>query len=252
MTNTTQFKISGADLKLIVGDRILGQDRQLLFVTGFLSKRWGTKSKALAELCRERQWGFCCFDFRGNGDSEGAFRDYTLSDWLDDARRVLQLIADGPPLTIIGSSLGGWLAWILGQEFSHVRQLGRLSPAFNMMGKRALEISSTRREEWETTGWMPWADDALHGAFPLSWKWVQESESLWDQRFHTLRRVPTTILHGLQDDVILPQGSWKFTEELLNVDSKFPIELLLKTGDHRFSSPSNLATFLELATLPSA
>ncbi len=222
MTNTTQFKIPGADLKLIVGDRMPGQDRQLLFITGFLSKRWGTKSKALAELCGEQNWGFCCFDFRGNGDSEGAFKDYTLSDWVDDARRVLQLIEDGPPLTLIGSSLGGWLAWMLGQEFSQVRQLVLLAPAFNMMGKHAKKISPSRREQWETTGWMPWADDALHKDFPLSWKWVEESEALWDQRFHSLRRVPTTILHGLQDDVILPQGSWKFTEELLKVDTQFP------------------------------
>jgi len=246
MTTSTTFAISGTDSKLIVGDRLLGHDRQLLFVTGFLSKRWGTKSKALAELCCEQNWGFCCFDFRGNGDSEGAFRDYTLSDWLDDARRVLQLIANGPPLTIIGSSLGGWLAWMLGQEFSQVRQLVLLAPAFNMMGKRALDISSTRREQWKRSGWMPWVDDALHRDFPLSWKWVEESEALWEQRFHSLRRLPTTILHGLQDDVILPQGSWQFTEELLRVDPHFPIELLLKTGDHRFSSPSNLSSFLDL------
>jgi pimeloyl-ACP methyl ester carboxylesterase len=117
MTTPPTFAISGTDANRIVGDRTLGQERQLLFITGFLSKRWGTKSKALAELCREHQWGFCCFDFRGNGDSEGRFGDYTLTDWLDDARRVLQMMADGPPVTIMGSSLGGWLAWILGQEF---------------------------------------------------------------------------------------------------------------------------------------
>ena len=94
---------------------------------------------------------------------------------------------------------------------------------------------------------MPWADDALHRNFPLSWKWTTESGALWDQRFQTLRWVPTTILHGLQDDVIAPQGSWEFTEDLLKVDPQFPVELLFKTGDHRSSSPSNLATFLELA-----
>ena len=147
MNQSSRFDIPGTDSKLIVGDRIPGQDQQLLFITGFLSKRWGTKSTALAELCRERQWGFCCFDFRGNGDSEGAFRDYTLTDWLEDARRVLQIIADGPPVTLIGSSLGGWLAWILGQEFSHVRQLVLLAPAFNMMGKRAQDIPASRRDE---------------------------------------------------------------------------------------------------------
>ena len=247
MNQSTRFDIPGTDSKLIVGDRILGQDRQLLFITGFLSKRWGTKSKALGELCRERQWGFCCFDFRGNGDSEGVFRDYTLNDWLDDAHRVLQMIADGPPVTIIGSSLGGWLAWVLGQRFAKVCQLVLLAPAFNMMGERAQEIPASRRDEWESTGWMPWGDDALHRDFPLSWKWVEESENLWAQRFHPLRRVPTTILHGLQDDVILPKGSWEFTKNLLTADPQFPIELFLKNGDHRFSSPSNLTTFLDLA-----
>ncbi|MDR4493096.1 MAG: alpha/beta fold hydrolase [Nitrospirales bacterium] len=247
MDQTTRFELPGSDGKLIVGDLIPGEDRQLLFVTGFLSKRWGNKSQALADLCRERHWGFCCFDFRGNGDSEGAFAEYTLSDWLDDARSVTKMLADGPPVTIIGSSLGGWLAWLLGQEFEHMQQLMLLAPAFNMMGKRAQDIAPERRQQWKTTGWMPWDDDAVHKDYPLSWKWVEESEALWVTRFVNLRRIPTCIVHGLQDTVILPKGSWEFTEQVLTKDPQFPIELLFKTGGHRFSSPANLHTFLDLA-----
>ena len=249
MRSTTRFEIPGSDSKQIVGDHLSGHTRQLLFITGFLSKRWGTKSKALAKLCGDHGWGFCCFDFRGNGDSEGQFADYTLDDWLDDARRVLQTLLNGPPITIIGSSLGGWLAWCLGQESASVHKLILLAPAFNMMGKRAKEISPSRRQQWETSGWMPWEDDAVHRDFPISWKWVKESERLWEKRFQPLRQVNTTILHGLQDDVIFPTGSWEFTRDLLSAHPQFPIELFFKSGDHRFSSPSNLATFLELAAL---
>jgi uncharacterized protein len=248
MNQSTRFELPGTDGKHIVGDLIPGQDRQLLFVTGFLSKRWGNKSKALADLCRRENWGFCCFDFRGNGESEGAFTDYTLCDWLEDARSVTNMLANGSPMTLIGSSLGGWLAWILGQEFPQVTRLVLLAPAFNMMGKRAQEIAPARRQQWESTGWMPWADDALHRDFPLSWKWVIESEGQWARRFDPLRKVHTRIVHGLQDDVILPKGSWEFAEYLLAQDSQFPIELLFKTGDHRFSSPANLATFLDVAS----
>ncbi len=248
LMNSSRFEIPGSDSKQIVGDHIHGQERQILFITGFLSKRWGNKSKSLAELCQQHNWGFCCFDFRGNGESKGNFSDYTLCDWLDDARSVAQMLADGPPLTIIGSSLGGWLGWLLGQEFSHVKQLLLLAPAFNMMGKRAHAISPTRREQWQQTGWMPWDDDALHRDYPLSWKWVKESEALWAKRLDPPREVPTTILHGLQDNVILPVGSWEMTEHLLNQDPQYPVELILKTGDHRFSSPSNLSTFLDLAS----
>lgn len=248
MDQSTRFELPGSDSNRIVGDRIHGQDRQLLFITGFLSKRWGNKSKALADLCRQRSWGFCCFDFRGNGDSEGVFTDYTLCDWLDDARAVTNMLAEGPPLTIVGSSLGGWLAWILGQEFPQVKRLVLLAPAFNIMGKRAEEISPARRQQWKQTGRIPWEDDPLHRDFPLSWKWVEESEALWARRFDPPRCVPTRILHGLQDDVILPKGSWQFTEHVLMQDPLYPIELLLKTGEHRFSSPANLKTFLYIAS----
>ena len=71
MSGLHSFELAGADGKLIRGDRAMGKDRQILFITGFLSKRWGNKSKALAQWCEEKGWGFCCYDVRGFGDSEG-------------------------------------------------------------------------------------------------------------------------------------------------------------------------------------
>ena len=48
--------------------------------------------------------------------------------------------------------------------------------------------------------------------------------------------------------MILPSGSWDFTRELLENDPDFPIELILKRGDHRFSTPDDLDTFLKLVS----
>jgi hypothetical protein len=44
----------------------------------------------------------------------------------------------------------------------------------------------------------------------------------------------------LQDTVIRPKGSWVFVQHVLAQDPEFPIELLLKTGDHRLSDPEHL------------
>jgi hypothetical protein len=93
---------------------------------------------------------------------------------------------------------------------------------------------------------MPWDDDPAHKDWPLSWKWVEESEALWKQSFDRLRRVKTTILHGLQDGAILPQGSSQFVEELLARDSAFPVSLHLVPGDHRLSGPEHLDLFQRL------
>ena len=86
MSALTPFLLAGPDGKHIRGDHAVGQGRQILFITGFLSKRWGNKSKALAAWCQGKGWGFSCYDVRGFGDSEGQFTDYTLSDWIADAR----------------------------------------------------------------------------------------------------------------------------------------------------------------------
>lgn len=240
------FQLSCADGTLIRGDRALGKDRQILFITGFLSKRWGNKSKALAQWCQERGWGFCCFDFRGWGDSDGTWGVYRLLQWLEDAEAVANLLADGPPVTIVGNSLGGWLAWLIAQKQQTVEELILIAPAFNMMGIRAREIAADRRERWQSTGAMPWDDEPLHREASIPWHWVEDSQMLWERRHDLPRRVKTTILHGLQDTVIRPEGSWTFVQQVLSQDPGFPIELLLKTGDHRLSSPDHLDTFRRL------
>ncbi|MEY4705725.1 MAG: hypothetical protein RL042_1930, partial [Nitrospirota bacterium] len=246
MTRPQPFELTAADGKLIRGDRSIGQDRQILFITGFLSKRWGNKSKALAQWCEEMGWGFCCYDVRGFGDSEGTFTDYTLSDWIKDAQAVLGLITSGPPVTVAGNSLGGWIAWLMAQEFREIERLVLVAPAFNMMGVRARSISEERQHAWHTAGWMPWDDEPAHRNFPIAWKWVEESEAYWKTSFDRLRPVDTVILHGQQDSVILPQGSSQFVEQLRSLAPSFPVELQLVPGDHRLSSPEHLDTFRRL------
>ena len=279
------FELSGADGKLIRGDRAEGTGRHVLFITGFLSKRWGSKSKALAQWCAEQGWGFCCYDVRGFGNSEGNFADYTLSDWIADARSVISMLlgtsdltrpaparqdaplsglthptpasshppapslpsqarfpgdAPCPPLTIVGNSLGGWIAWLMAQERDQVERLIFIAPAFNMMGVRAKTISPERRHDWHRAGWMPWDDDPLHREWPLSWKWVEESEAYWTSSFDRLRRVRTSILHGSGDTVIAPEGSREFVDLLRRQDPSFPVELHLVPGDHRLNGPEHM------------
>lgn len=246
MSSPHSFELAAADGKMIRGDRAEGKDRQILFITGFLSKRWGNKSKALAQWCEEKGWGFCCYDVRGIGDSGGTFTDYTLSDWIADARLVLNMLRDGPPITIVGNSLGGWIAWLMAQEFQDIERLILIAPAFNMMSVRARSISGERRHAWLTAGWMPWDDEPGHRDFPLAWKWVEESEAYWKTSFDRLRPVRTAILHGQQDSVILPQGSSQFVEQLRSVAPSFPVELHLVPGDHRLSGPEHLDLFQRL------
>ena len=240
MSRCEPFVLAGQDGKHIRGDHAVGTGREILFITGFLSKRWGNKSKALAQWCQEQGWGFSCYDVRGFGESEGQFTDYTLSDWIEDARTVVGSLQSGPPLTLVGNSLGSWIAWLVAQECPIVEELILIAPAFNMMGERAKSIPTERLHDWHAAGWMPWDDDPLHNDWPLSWKWVEESEAYWAKTFQNPRPVKTTILHGLEDSVITPEGSRRFADELLRRHPGFPLDLKLIPGDHRLSNPEHV------------
>ena len=182
------------------------------------------------------------------GATRAVWGEYRLLQWLEDAEAVTNLLAGGPPVTIVGNSLGGWLAWLVAQEQPAVEELILIAPAFNMMDLRAAQISNERREQWQATGSMPWDDEPMHREAPIPWHWVEDSQALWSRRLTMPRRVKTTILHGLQDTVIKPDGSWTFVQHLLSQDPEFPIDVLFKTGDHRLSSPDHLETFRQLVS----
>ncbi|MEE8444874.1 MAG: alpha/beta hydrolase, partial [Alphaproteobacteria bacterium] len=61
-----------------------GRSPGVLFCGGFRSDMRGTKAAALDAHCRETGRAFTCFDYRGHGDSSGAFRDGAIGLWRDD------------------------------------------------------------------------------------------------------------------------------------------------------------------------
>ncbi len=151
------FELAAADGKLIRGDRSIGKDRQILFITGFLSKRWGNKSKALAQWCEEKGWGFCCYDVRGFGDSDGTVHRLHAcpiglpmrgSCWTLQEGRYLTRPPQAPqeapftrsPSWAIRSVAGSPGSWR--RSIRAVEQLVLIAPAFNMMGVRAKSIRS--------------------------------------------------------------------------------------------------------------
>jgi pimeloyl-ACP methyl ester carboxylesterase len=52
------------------------------------------------------------FDYFGHGESDGEFRDGTITRWREDALAVIDALTEGP-LVLVGSSMGGWIACLV-------------------------------------------------------------------------------------------------------------------------------------------
>ncbi|TNB48823.1 alpha/beta hydrolase [Martelella lutilitoris] len=92
-----------------------GDKPALVWFSGYGSDMLGTKAEALDAYAGAEALAMVRFDYTGHGESEGAFKDGTISRWLADALKAIEQAAHGR-IIIIGSSMGGWLALRAVQE----------------------------------------------------------------------------------------------------------------------------------------
>lgn len=212
-----------------------GEGPTIVFLPGYASDMSGTKALALEAWAKDRGRAFVRFDYRGCGESEGAFEDYTLADWRDDALLVVDQVAKGP-VVLVGSSMGGWIALLVAKARpNRVTALVGIAPApdftdwgFSQADKMTLltdgrlekpspysdQPSVTTRAFW-TAGE---ANRLMHGTIPL--------------------RVPVRIVQGMRD----PDVPWERAARLAQLIEGDDVQCwLVKDGDHRLSREQDIA-----------
>lgn len=209
----------------------------------------GDKAQALSAYCEERGQQFTRFDYQGHGDSSGRFVDGTIGLWLDDALTVLDQVTEGPQV-IVGSSLGAWMALNMAKARpDRVQSLLLIAPAPDFT--TALMWPSLDQETKNAL-----ANDGVwyrpsefeEDPYPISMTLIEES------RQHTvLNRPPIAfngpvrILHGREDDVVPVDHAARCLDVVTSSDVSL---VLIKDGDHRLSTPRDLALLMRtLGTL---
>lgn len=98
-----------------------GAGPTLAFLGGFRSDMEGSKALHLRDACAREGRAFLRLDYSGHGASGGRFEDGTIGRWRDDAAAVLDALAPGRPLVLVGSSMGGWIALLLARAWGAER-----------------------------------------------------------------------------------------------------------------------------------
>ena len=219
-----------------------GEGPTIVWLGGFRSDMRATKAEAISTWAQSAGRAFVRFDYSGHGESDGAFADFTLSDWLEDALAAITGLCQGPPV-LVGSSMGGWIALLATR-----RLIGTpLAPAGLVLIAPAVDFS----EE------LMWAQmpEAVRKTILEDGVWLRPSAYapeptpitralIEDGRRHLLfggeirTGCPVHILQGMADpDVPWPQAT-KLVEHL----SGDPVVLtLVRDGDHRLSTPEDIA-----------
>jgi len=219
--------------------RRTGRSPGVIFLGGFMSDMTGTKARTLDAFCAARGQAYLRFDYFGHGASSGAFADATVGRWKDDALAVLDQLAEGPQV-LVGSSLGGWLMLLTA--------LARPERVAALVGIAAAPDAT---EELMWARFPPPVRDEIMRAgaarLPSEYSpdgYVFTRTLIEDGRRHLIMRgpipitCPVRLLHGMKDPDVPWQTSLALAERLASRDVEVT---LLKDGDHRLSTESDLA-----------
>jgi pimeloyl-ACP methyl ester carboxylesterase len=193
----------------------------------------------LEEYCLERGRAYVRFDYFGHGASSGDFALGTIGRWRDDAVAVIDSLTKGKQI-LVGSSMSGWIMLLAALARPH-RIVGLVgiagAPDFteDLLWTR---LTPAQRRAIEELGRV-----VLPSEFdPAGYLYTRAL--IEDGRRHLLLGkpipidVPVRLLHGMRDESVPWRLSLDLAERLTSRDVTVT---LVKDGDHRLSTPADLA-----------
>lgn len=171
------------------------------------------------------------FSFAGNGESEGDFKDATITKESEDLAAVLDSVSSMyPHIVYIGHSMGSAVGVLQASKDSRINALISLAGMVDTKTFAATEFG----EEEPDHGQM-WDDPDC----PLSTAFM---EDLCGQIGSVAAQaesvsVPWLLIHGTADDVVRPED----TAQIKNLKGDRVTAVSIDGADHSFSEPEHTA-----------
>ena len=217
-----------------------GKTPGVIFLGGYMSDMTASKAIHLENHCRARGRAFVRFDYSGHGQSDGQFVDGTIGSWTEDAGDVLNALTQGAQI-LVGSSMGGWIALLLAQA--------RPDRVAGLLGIAAAP-DFTEDLMWDTfsagekailmqTGMLEQANAYSDTPYRITRSLIEDGRDRLVLRQDSIAFCgPARFLHGTADKDVPYRCAQAAASKLQSDDVRVD---LIKGGDHRLSTPENLA-----------
>ncbi|HOL72394.1 MAG TPA: YqiA/YcfP family alpha/beta fold hydrolase [Bryobacteraceae bacterium] len=162
----------------------------IIYLHGFASGPGSKKAQFLHERFRSHRIELLVPDL-----SEGDFENLTLTKQL----RVIERLADGRPVSLIGSSMGGYLAALYAARHREVERLLLLAPAFGLSRRWAEWLGEDQMSAWKQLGYHSFFHYGEGRERRLSYGIVEDAAHYED--FPDVTQ-PVLLFHGRADTAV--------------------------------------------------
>ena len=174
---------------------------RIVYLHGFASGPGSRKARFFSERFAELGIGLEVPDL-----AEGDFGHLTITGQLGVIKRVSQ----GEPVTLIGSSMGGYLAALYAARHAEVERLVLMAPAFCFLKRWTSTLGPAVMERWRASG----SFDVFHYGegrpVPLGYQLIEDAGAYED---YPDVSQPVLIFHGKNDASVPVEYSEEFARK---------------------------------------
>ncbi len=188
--------------------------------------------KAARELCAAGM-NVLRFDFRGSGESEGAFEEMTIEGEIADALAAVETICAEPTVDptrvgVLGLSLGGLVAACTAARSDRVTALVLWSAVADLMGV------FSERQDWDELCTTVQRDGYVdQGAHRVGEGFYEDCQRIDPLAELTRYGGPALVVHGSDDHTVPPEHSEMYLAALTTDEKSVHI---VDGADHTFTS----------------
>jgi alpha/beta superfamily hydrolase/peroxiredoxin len=184
-----------------------GRCPMVIFCHGFSGTKDGPMFELIADTLQAHGIASIRFDFNGHGESEGEFKDMTVPNEIEDAKKVVEYVRDlryVSELAIVGHSQGGVVASMTAGQLSE--ELGE--PAFKavaLMAPAAVLRDDAIRGNTMGKQYDPFDPGEyveLWGGLKLGGQYIRTAFNLPIYETAAKYQGPALIIHGNADRVV--------------------------------------------------
>ena len=209
-----------------------GTDAVAVLCHGFLSSKTSSTNNALTRLLVSHGIGTFCFDFFGQGESEGPFEQITTTMGVEQASTAIDLMRQKGyrHIGLMGSSFGGLVSILTAAQRTDLDCLALKCPVVDFAEELRLEFGPEEMAQWKATDTIP---NIMGGPERIRLRYAFYDDAVRRIAYDPARSItaPTVIVQGDQDEhVPLHQSRRLF--EALQVEKHFE---MLPGADHQFT-----------------
>ncbi len=206
----------------------------VVFLSGLKSDMEGTKAIYLHKWALHKGISFLRFDYRGHGNSSGSYEDTSLTDWLEDTKKIILNLTTGPQI-LVGSSLGGWLSLLFAERYPEkVSGIVGIAAAPDFTEQYKEEnLNKEQKNQIKKTGKLSFDSAYFDESLTITKKLIDDGNKNLILKKDIKINCPIRLFQGTEDVDVATSIPLKIMEKIQSSDVKLT---LVKNVDHRFSS----------------